>query len=384
MWSRIGTGGRAKRAMGLVAAVGLVAGGIAACGDDGSGGSGGSSANAQRSATDKKEAPYVATGPKGEFKLAPSIQAKLDKKQKLNITMSLQATTIPIFSGAMKAGFERGIAGVAKKWPVNGEIIGPKETDYPSQVSQITQLVDSNRVDCLVVHAAQPGPFVAVINKAMSKGIPVFGVNADSPESARFAFYTINEYEGGKLAGKIAGEQIKKRSLKVDKAALMTGDVSGPWAQDRMKGFVEGVKAVLPDLEFANDAKNAVPTTFEPPKTYAAVRSYVTGHPDVQLLFSTDQGVESIGKVISDLKKDGKVYAAGFNVSPAIIKDIEADRTVVSVAQAWNKQAESGATACAGFLLDGKVPTPPVQELPALPITKDNAAAVSKDVDSAA
>jgi ABC-type sugar transport system substrate-binding protein len=384
MLSNISVVGRAKRAVCLVVAAGVVAGGVAACGDAGSGGSGGSSANAQRSATDKKEAPYVATGPKGQFKLAPSIQAKLDKKQKLNITMSLQATTIPIFSGAMKAGFERGIADFAEKWPVDGKIIGPKETDYPSQVSQITQLVDSNRVDCLVVHAAQPGPFVAVINKAMAKGIPVFGVNADSPESARFAFYTINEYEGGKLAGKIAGEQIKKRSLKIDKAALMTGDVSGPWAQARMKGFVEGVQAVLPDLKFANDAKNAVPTTFEPPKTYAAVRSYVTGHPDVQLLFSTDQGVESIGKVISDLKKDGKVYAAGFNVSPAIIKDIQADRTVVSVAQAWNKQAESGAKACSDFLLDGKVPTPAVQELPALPITKDNAAEVSKDVDSAA
>jgi ribose transport system substrate-binding protein len=364
--------------------VALATGGVVACGDDGGGGSGGTSDTAQRSATDKSQAPYVAQGPKGDFKLAPSIQAKLDKKEELNITMSLQATTIPIFSGAMKAGFERGIAGVAEKWPVNGEIIGPKETDYPSQVSQITQLVDSNRVDCLVVHAAQPGPFVAVINKAMSKGIPVFGVNADSPESARFAFYTINELEGGKLAGKIAGEQIKKRGLKITKAALMTGDVSGPWAQDRMKGFVEGVKEQLPDLEFANDAKNAVPTTFEPPKTYAAVRSYITGHPDVQLLFSTDQGVESIGKAIADLKKEGKVYAAGFNVSPAIIKDIQADRTVVSVAQAWNKQAESGATACADFLLDGKVPTPPVQELPAIPVTKDNAAEVSKDVDSAA
>ena len=383
MRSKFRVAGRAKRTACLAAAV-AVAAGLVACGDDDGGGSGGGSANAERSATDKSQAPYVAKGPKGDFKLAKSIQDKLEKKQELNITMSLQATTIPIFSGAMKAGFERGIDAVGQKWPVNGEIIGPKETDYPSQVSQITQLVDSNRVDCLVVHAAQPGPFVAIINKAMSKGIPVFGVNADSPESARFAFYTINEYEGGKLAGKIAGEQVKKRKLKVDKAALMTGDVSGPWAQDRMRGFVEGIKEQLPDLEFANDAKNAVPTTFEPPKTYAAVRSYITGHPDVQLLFSTDQGVESIGKAISDLKKEGEVYAAGFNVSPAIIKDIEADRTVVSVAQAWNKQAQSGATACADFLLDGKVPTPAVQELPALPITKDNAAEVSKDVDSAA
>jgi ABC-type sugar transport system substrate-binding protein len=218
----------------------------------------------------------------------------------------------------------------------------------------------------------------------MAKGIPVFTVNADSPESGRLGFYTINEYEGGKLAGQMAAEQISKQKLDVTKAALMTGDVAGPWAQDRMRGFVDGIKEAMPDLEFANDAKSAVPTTFEPPKTYAAVRSYITGHPDVQLLFSTDQGVEQIGRVIGDLKKEGTVFAVGFNVSPAIIKDIQEDRTIVSVAQGWNKQAESGAAACAGFLLDGEQLDTPIQELPALPITKENADEVAKHVDGAA
>lgn len=375
--------GRWMHAATALAIAGVV---FAGCGgdDDGGAASGDDAPEGQRAATDTSKPPFAATGPLGPFKLSPTIQEKLENDEELTITMSLQATTIPIFSGAMKAGFERGIDAAGQRWPINGELIGPKETDYPSQVSQITQLIDSNRTDCLVLHAAQPGPFVAVVRKAMAKGIPVFAVNADSPDSGRFAFYTINEYEGGKLAGEMAAEQITKQKLDVKKAALMTGDVAGPWAQDRMRGFVDGIKAAMPEIEFANDAKSAVPTTFEPPKTYAAVRSYITGHPDVQLVFSTDQGVEQVGRVISDLEKDGEVFAVGFNVSPAIIEDIESGRTIVSVAQGWNKQAESGAAACADFLLDGKVPTPPVQELPALPITKDNAAEVAEDVDAAA
>jgi ABC-type sugar transport system substrate-binding protein len=374
-----------KHATAAAVTVGALALAGAGCGDDADeGSSSGGAAKGQRTATDTSKAPFATTGPLGPFKLSPAIQKKLENDEELTITMSLQATTIPIFSGAMKAGFERSIEAANEKWQVNGELIGPKETDYPSQVSQITQLIDSDRTDCLVLHAAQPGPFVAIVRKAMAKGIPVFAVNADSPDSGRFAFYTINEYEGGKLAGEMAAEQISKRKLDVTKAALMTGDVAGPWAQDRMRGFVDGIKESMPDIEFANDAANAVPTTFEPPKTYAAVRSYITGHPDVQLVFSTDQGVEQVGRVISDLKKDGKVFAVGFNVSPAIIEDIQNDRTIVSVAQGWNKQAESGATACADFLLDGKQPEPPIQELPAIPITKDNAAEVAKDVDGAA
>lgn len=314
-------------------------------------------------------APNVVHFSWGTFHLAPRIAAKLKNGGTLNYALSIEGTGIPIFGPAMKAGFDRGIRKDSARHPMSGRVIGPINTDVPTQVSQINSLLDANQIDCLSFEAHVPGPYVGVINKAMSMGVPVFGVNADSPQSHRIAFYALNERQAGTVAGRITGLLIKRQHLKVSSAALLTGSPEGPWAQNRMKGFVAGLHSVLPNISFANSPSSAPSTTFTQSQVYSVSRSFITGHSNVQLYFHTDQGIEMVGKVIQDLHLGNKVWASGFNLSPAILDEINAGQVLVSIGQGFNKQAEAGAHACTNFLLGGKVPSP-IQYLQPIPVTK--------------
>src|SRR5581483_10714271 len=71
---------------------------------------------------------------------------------------------------------------------------------------------------------------------------------------------------------------------------------------------------------------------------YADAKAYLQGHPQVQLVFHTDQGVEMVAKAINDLHvKNGLV--------------------VVTMVQGFARQAEAGAKACGDFLYAGKYQT---------------------------
>jgi ribose transport system substrate-binding protein len=311
----------------------------------------------------------------GDFTLSPRIAAKVSSNQKLNYVLSIEGTGIPIFGPAMSTGWERG----AKAGGANAQVIGPITTDIPTQISQITSLLQANQIDCLGFEAHSPGPYVGVINKAMSEGVPVFGINADSPNSHRISFFALNEEKAGELAGRLTGQIIKSRHLKITKAALESGAPEGPYAIKRMTGFMKGLHSVVPSITFANSITTAVKTLYDFPTVYSTTRAYITGHPDVQLIFHTDQGVETVGKVIKDLKLTGKVWAVGFNTSPTILDEIVHDQILVTIGQQWNKQAEAGANACTQFIHNGTVPPSFVPTTP-IPVTGANAAALKKTV----
>lgn len=373
-----------SRKRGLISAIASLAVAalvLAGCGGGSSTDSTGSGTSSGVKETKSSSPPFVAEINGHPFELADSIAQKLESGGELNYVMSITGTSIPIFSAAMEAGFDRAVTAANESTPVSGQIIGPTQQDIPTQVSQMRSLINAGQADCLIFNAVEPGPFVSVVDEAMAKGIPVFAVNADSPESERIAFYTINELKAGRQAGQIAAQQIKKQGIEVKKVALTTGEPAGPWAQERMKGFVAGLEAELPGVEFVNGPENPLPTTFEPQKVYSAVRSFITGNPEVNVIFSTDQGVEQISKVIADLHKTGEVYAVGFNLSPAIVAGIEEGNIITSIGQGWNEQAAEGANACTKFLLEGKIPKPAIQELPTEPVTIENAAEVGPSVE---
>ncbi len=318
----------------------------------------------------QKAAPYVVHFSWGTFRLNARIANKLKNGGTLNYALSIEGTGIPIFGAAMKAGFDRGVKQDSRRHAIHGRVIGPINTDVPRQVSEINSLLDANQIDCLSFEAHEPGPYIDVVNKAMRQGVPVFGVNADSPQSHRIGFYALNEQAAGTVAGKITGILIKRNHLKISKAALLTGSPEGPWAQHRMSGFARGLRAELPGMTFANTPHTAPSTTFDQATVYSVSRSFITGHSNVQVIFHTDQGVEVVGKVIRDLHLTGKVWTSGFNLSPAILDEINGSQILVSIGQGFNKQAEIGAHACTHFLLDGKVPAS-INYLSPVPVTKN-------------
>lgn len=327
---------------------------VAACG------SGSSDSGTGRSGalpTDKNAAPYSVTLDKSTFKLADRIIKKVENGEKLNFVYSISDAGQPVFSDAIKSGFQSGVEAAAKEhdYPIESRMIGPVGGGNEKQVAEIRSLLNANQIDALVFNAAQPGPFVDVINQAMDAGVPVWGTGGDSPESKRIGFFALDEEAAGKLAGESAGKWAKSAAVDVKKAALFTGDPAGPWAQARMTGFMAGLTAEFPDVQFVNSVKNPFNTSFDFPKVYADAKAFIAGNPDVEVLFHTDQGVQMLGKAIADSKRTGKTWAVGFNLSDQILDYITTDDIVTTVGQNWNGQASSAAQAAASFIFKGEV-----------------------------
>jgi ribose transport system substrate-binding protein len=206
----------------------------------------------------------------------------------------------------------------------------------------------------------------------MDQGIPVFGVNADSSDSKRISFHALNEFAAGKTAGIITGEYAIANGLDWTTAALMTGSVEGGWAQGRMTGFVEGLNATLPGLEWANTStENIESQGWDPATSYASVEAWVLGHPDVDIIFHTDQGVTNVAKAIADNGLSGQMYTTGFNIDPATADYIRSGQIIATMVQGFSNQAARGAQACADFLLDGNFDVGHVIMEP-VSVTKDN------------
>lgn len=345
-------------AVGSVVASMALAGGLAACGSSSSSGGGSSG----------KGAPYTASFKWGTFHLASSVADKLKNKSPLNFVLSYQILDEPGAPGELTAGMKEAAAEVKAKYgvTVNTSLIGPPQTDPPTQISQIQEKVAANQVDCAGVEPVTPGAFVNVINRTVQqKGIPMMTVNTDSPQSDRLAYYGADDdsdpsspLEMGKIAANETIKWAKAHNFNFNgkQVALITGDTTASWAQARMTGWVNTIKAAYPSVQIVGSPTNALTTGYIPAQILPKVSAFMTGHPSVAFYFDSDWGAEEIAELIGRQGKVGKVATIGYNVDPGYIQDLQKGDLVATIDQRYDLQAKNFVLGCANFLLGKQTP----------------------------
>jgi ABC-type sugar transport system substrate-binding protein len=236
-------------------------------------------------------------------------------------------------------------------------------TDPVAQISQVQQAVAAGQVDCLAVEPVTPDAFTNVLNDAVSKGVPAFTVNTDSPASHRFAYYGPNDTDlnGANQLGIAAGNYVtqwaSQNNVTIHKVALITGDTTAPWAQGRMQGFINTVQAKFPNLQVVGSPTNAFTTGYDDPGIISKMQAFITGHPDVDFYFDSDWGSKDIGKLIGQLNLQNKVYTVGYNVDSTYLDEVTAGHVVATLDQRFDLQSGNWVTGCGDFLLGGKTVT---------------------------
>jgi ABC-type sugar transport system substrate-binding protein len=357
----------ALRALALGAAASLL---IGACGGGGTASPGAQQTTAAGSPA-ASGLPYTATLKDGStFTLNPRIVDKLAKGEPINYVFSYGSTSIPLFSPQYLAGYNRSIPEAQKIMPLNGKAIAPASAlqDANEQIAQITALLEADQVDCLSVQSTGLDTFTKITNDIMAKGIPVFTVGVQSNGNEFTNFTQISEKEGAQAANIVIDWMTKTgNNLKV--FAVSGGDPTQNWAQGRMKGFVDTMKAAVPDAKFLNDQTNGLQTSYDPAATYDAYKAFIQGNPEVQFIENVDIGAEHADRAIKDAGLTGKIFTIGWNVSIGQLDAVKEGTQVAALDQRWGDQAAFGAVACAEFLKNGKI-LPNTQEL--LPITQEN------------
>lgn len=300
-------------------------------------------------------APFTVTRDWGTFTLADRIAAKVKAGEPINYVFSYQASGIPLFSPQYAAGFEMGCEMAKPIYPMTCAAIAPVQNDPNQQVAQIEAKLAAGEIDCIGIEPVSSDSMTAITNRLMDEGIPVFtaGVTSNGHEFTNFT--QIPDKEGA-FAGEAVLKWLKdnnKTDIKV--FAVSGGDPTQFWAQGRMKGFVETIKAAIPDATFVTTHENGLNTSYEPGQTFDVYRSFLTANPQVQFIQNVDIGAEHANRAIESLGLVGKVYTIGWNSSLGQLDGIEKGIQAALFDQRWPDQAAFGSVACAAFLKNGEI-----------------------------
>jgi ABC-type sugar transport system substrate-binding protein len=323
-------------------------------------------------------APFEVKRDWGTFKLADRIAEKIKKGEPINYVFSYQASGIPLFSPQYKAGFDMGCKMGQAIYPMNCSAIAPVQNDPNQQVSQIEAKLAAGEIDCIGIEPVSSDAMTAITNKLMDQGIPVFTAGVTSRGHEFTNFTQIPEKEGHTAAETVL-KWMKDNNKDLKVFAVSGGDPTQFWAQGRMKGFEEGIKAAIPDAKFVTTATNGLNTSYEPGKTFDVYRSFLTANPTVQFIENVDIGAEHADRAIESLGMTGKVFTIGWNSSKGQLDAIEKGVQVAELDQRWPDQAAFGGPACAQFLKNGVI-LPNTQTLKA--VMKDGVDQARKELDA--
>lgn len=102
-----------------------------------------------------------------------------------------------------------------------------------NQIVYIDNLIDKNKFDAFVISPHDANPYIDVINRGISKGIPIFTLNNDVPNSKRIFFVGGDYYR----AGFLAGELIHLFSKKLTEVVIIREDEDTYQMMNKEKGF---------------------------------------------------------------------------------------------------------------------------------------------------
>lgn len=299
-------------------------------------------------------APFMVDRDWGTFTLNPRIADKVRAGEPINYVFSYQASGIPLFSPQYAAGFEMGCELGNAIYPMECASIAPVQNDPNQQVSQIEAKWAAGEIDCIGIQPVSSDAMTDITNRLIADGIPVFtaGVTSNGHE---FTNFTQVPMEEGRFAAQTLLDWMAETGTELKVFAVSGGDPTQFWAQGRMQGFVEAIKAAIPDARFVTDHTNGLNTSYDPGRTYDTYRSFLIANPDVQFIQNVDIGAEHANRAIEELGLEGQVFTLGWNVSKGQLDGIEAGMQVALFDQRWPDQAAFGAPACAQFLKNGAI-----------------------------
>ena len=191
------------------------------------------------------------------------------------------------------------------------------------QISLLETAVASD-VDGIATVTWDPSGFNGIIAEANEKGIPVIGFNQDAEGCGTVAFvgqaYEEAGYSLGKYMFDLMGGEGKYiiASCGPTDSALIAREAG----IDRAAAEYDGVEK-LETIDIGTDLTNA----------YGVIENALLAHPDCTAVLGVDVFSEAIGNVIEDQGLEGKVYAAGFDLTEGMLGHIKNGSVQLTVGQ---------------------------------------------------
>ncbi len=210
---------------------------------------------------------------------------------------------------------KKGMHDAAEKMGVDCTWLGTEGVDMKAQAEMVRQAV-AEGYDGIAVNLVHPTAFDEVVAEAIAKGVPVVGFNTDdhATPNARLSCVSQRLYAAGRSLAKFAAPHVPEGAH-----VLMTMHDEGVSSlEDRLRG--------LQDVLREKRVRRTVRVTGNDAVSGAeVVAKALREHPDIRIVLSTGQAdTEAAGRAIQAHFPSGGYWAAGFDLSSATLRLIEA------------------------------------------------------------
>jgi ribose transport system substrate-binding protein len=171
--------------------------------------------------------------PAGVFEVSAAVKAQVLEDNVIRIAWIPKALNNPVFELG-KIGAETKAAELTTAGPYTVEImyVGSVASDIAEQVKVMEDAIAAG-AEAVGISCNEPTGCMDPIDEAMAAGVPVMTWDSDSPESARFTYLGVDNYEGGKAAAELLMQALPNGG----KVALLSGVPGAANLEARISGF---------------------------------------------------------------------------------------------------------------------------------------------------
>ena len=171
----------------------------------------------------------------------------------------------------------RGAVQAGKDLGINVEVVVPTQYDPEQGVALFESLVAKGADDIAAI--PQGEIWGKTVDVAIDNGMHVMVANVTAPYSKAYAFFGEGSYGNGQLLAKGTAEVLKAKGITSGKVMLGLCAPGIGVLIDRYNGFVDGLKAAMPDATF--EYSDMLDVTAETGTNYTAWENIYTANPDM-------------------------------------------------------------------------------------------------------
>ena len=201
----------------------------------------------------------------------------------------------------------KGMRDTAEKSGIEIDVVDANQ-DIAKQISAGENLL-AKGIDALIITPVDAKGVMPLIEQAMKEGIPVITESVKAEKQT--CYVGIDDFQGGYLDGKYAGEYAKKTNFGTPKV-LLVGLPALEACVNRTEGFKKGLLEVIPEAEIVAEVDGQGIKD----KAMAVATDALTAHPDINMIMginddSTLGAVQAYKAAGMDISK---LAAFGFGV----------------------------------------------------------------------
>jgi ribose transport system substrate-binding protein len=133
---------------------------------------------------------------------------------------------------------ESAVAQEADFYNMEIEYIGPFRFN-PAEQAKLLEKTIAAKVDGIFVQGVKGKEYAALIDKAVSRGIPVLTMDSDVPDSKRLTYVGTDNLAAGKRLGELVVESAAGAETEI---GLIIGGSDALSQQQRMEGFIDAIR----------------------------------------------------------------------------------------------------------------------------------------------